>query len=101
MTNGEVHSETRRVLARAIWRLNALEYVILGVAMALALLAGALVASMVETQTGAYFRVTWVFSSLIFFIVPGAVSLKRERKLRGARDGGAGHGNFTEKSDHG
>ena len=45
MTSGEAHPETRRMMETAIRRLNALEYLILGVAMALAFLAGALAAS--------------------------------------------------------
>ena len=36
MTSGEAHPETRRMMETAIRRLNVLEYVILGVAMALA-----------------------------------------------------------------
>ena len=38
MTTGEAHPETRRMMETAIRRLNVLEYVILGVAMALATL---------------------------------------------------------------
>jgi predicted lysophospholipase L1 biosynthesis ABC-type transport system permease subunit len=72
----------------AIRRLNVLEYVILGVAMALALLAGALAALMVESVTGAPFRLTWALSSLLFFVVPGWVVFRRERQAEGARVGG-------------
>ena len=80
MTSGEAHPETRRMMETAIRRLNVLEYVILGVAMALALLAGALAAWMVESVTGASFRPTWAVSSLLFFIVPGWIVLRRERR---------------------
>lgn len=101
MTRGEAHSETRRMLETAIWRLNALEYVIMGVAMVLALLAGALAGWMVEGLTGAYFRVTWVVSSLLFFVVPGAIALRRgpETKTPGGR--GADHESITERGDDG
>ena len=80
MTNGEAHPETRRMMETAIRRLNVLEYVILGVAMALALLAGALTAWMVENLTGAPFRLSWALSSLLFFVVPGLVVFRRERR---------------------
>ena len=80
MTRGEAHSETRRMMETAIRRLNVLEYVILGIAMALALLAGALAAWMVEGVTGAPFRLTWALSSLLFFVVPGWVVFQRERR---------------------
>ncbi len=87
MTKG-AHPETRRMMETAIRRLNTLEYVILGVAMALALLAGALAAWMVENLTGAPFRLTWALSSLLFFVVPGWVVFRRERQAEGARVGG-------------
>ncbi len=107
MTTGEVHTETRRMMETAIRRLNALEYVILGVTMVLALLAGSLAAWMVENLTGAPFRLTWALSSLLFFIVPGWVVLKRERRAEGVREGGAGIAgrapteDITEKRDDG
>ena len=110
MTSGEAHPETRRMMETAIRRLNALEYVILGVAMALALLAGALAAWMVESLTGAPFRLTWALSSLLFFVVPGWVVFRRERQAEGARVGVTGTvgseditelENITEKRDHG
>ncbi len=101
MTSGEAHPETRRMMEIAIRRLNALEYVILGVAMALALLAGWLAAWMVENVIGAPFRLTWAVSSLLFFVVPGAVVLRRERETGGAEERGAEHESFTEKGDNG
>ncbi len=104
MTAGEAHPETRRMMETAVRRLNVLEYVILGVAMALALLAGWLVAWMVENVTGAPFRLTWAFSSLLFFAVPGWVVLRRERQAEGVRKSGAGaapSGGVTERSDDG
>jgi hypothetical protein len=80
VTGGDAHPETRRMMETAIRRLNVLEYVILGVAMVLALLAGSLAAWMVENLTGAPFRPTWAVSSLLFFIVPGWMVLRRERR---------------------
>ena len=90
MTNGDAHPETRRMMETAIRRLNALEYVILGFAMVLALVAGALAAWMVENLTGTSFRLAWALSSLLFFVVPGWVVLRRERQAEGVRKGGAG-----------
>ncbi len=80
MTSGEAHPETRRMMETAIRRLNVLEYLILGVAMALAFLAGAHTAWLVGNVTGAPFRLTWAVSSLLFFVVPGWVVLRRERR---------------------
>ncbi len=76
----DAHPETRRMMETAIRRLNVLEYVILGVAMALAMLAGGLAAWMVQDVTGAPFRLTWALSSLVFFVGPGWVVLRRERR---------------------
>lgn len=101
MTSDGAHPETRRMMATAIRRLNVLEYVILGVAMALALLAGGITAWMVETLTGAPFRVVWAVSSLLFFAVPGAVVLRRERETKGVEEHGAENENSTKKGDHG
>ena len=105
MTTGEAHSETRRMMETAIRRLNVLEYVILGVAMALALLAGLLTAWMVENLTSIPFRLTWALASLLFFVVPGWVAFRREQhQAEGARVGGTdtvGSEDITEKRDDG
>ncbi len=111
MTSGEAHPETRRMMETAIRRLNVLEWVILGVAMALALLAGWLAAWMVESVTGAPFWPTWTVSSLLFFIVPGWIVLRRERRSgTGGTTGTTGTtgtadtaptGDVTEKRDDG
>jgi uncharacterized membrane protein len=87
MASGEAHPETRRMMETAIRRLNVLEYLILGVAMALALLAGALAAWLVGSITGAPFRLTWALSSLLFFAVPGWIVLKRERQSKRQAEG--------------
>ena len=73
MTKG-AHPETRRMMETAIRRLNTLEYVILGVAMLLALLAGALAAWMVQDLAGAPFRLSWALASLTSMPPAGAVS---------------------------
>ncbi|MCH7856971.1 MAG: hypothetical protein IIB37_09495 [Gemmatimonadetes bacterium] len=109
MTNGDAHPETRRMMETAIRRLNALEYVILGFAMVLSLLAGALAAWMVANLTGASFRLAWALSSLLFFVVPGWVVFRRERRAAGVREDNAvsagtattGTEDVTEMRDHG
>jgi uncharacterized membrane protein len=70
----------RRAMERAIRRLNSLEYFIIAIAMALALVAGALAAWLVERLVGGPFRVSWAVASLLFFVVPGAIVLRRERQ---------------------
>ena len=105
--SGEAHPETRRMMETAIRRLNALEYVILGVAMALSFLAWALAAWLVGSVTGAPFRLTWALSSLLFFVVPGWAVLRRERQAKGVREGVAGTAgtphseDIMEKRDYG
>lgn len=109
MTNGDAHPETRRMMETAIRRLNALEYVILGFAMVLSLLAGALAAWMVANLTGASFRLAWALSSLLFFVVPGWVVFRRERRAAGVREDNAVSAgaattsteDVTEMRDHG
>ena len=100
MTNGEAHPETRRMMETAIRRLNVLEYVILGFAMVLALFAGALTAWMVENLTGAPFRLSWALSSLLFFVVPGLVVFRRERRAGGDREGDAGTAGSAPTEDN-
>ncbi len=79
------HGGTRRVVERAIWRLNVLEYMMLGMAVALALGGGALVAWIFKTSFGVPFRPSWVTASLLLFIIPGLVVLGRMwRKKPGA-----------------
>ena len=93
MTQGDAHPETRRMMETAIRRLNTLEYLVLAVAVGLALLAGALAAWMAESLMGASFRLAWALSSVLFFVVPGWIVFRRERRTRaryGAAIGGQG-----------
>jgi uncharacterized membrane protein len=92
MTHDDLRPETRRMMETAIRRLNVLEYLILGVAMGLALLAGALAAWMAESLMGTSFRLSWALSSLLFFVVPGWIVFRRERRARARRDGAASAG---------
>ena len=67
------------MMETAIRRLNVLEFVILGSAMALALIAGALLAWVLQSTIGASFRLVWGVASLLFFVVPGILVHRRER----------------------
>lgn len=75
------YQRTQRMIGSAIQRLNVIEYVMLGMAGVLALLAGALVAWGLQSAAGFPFRPSWFVSSLLFFIVPGVIVLGRERRL--------------------
>ena len=77
--------QTQRMMETAIRRLNALEFVILGVAMVLSMVAGWVAAWLLEISIDAPFRISWTVSSLLFFVVPGATVLRRERMATRAR----------------
>lgn len=74
------------MVERAIWRLNVLEYLMLGMAVALALGGGALVAWIFKTSFGVPFRPSWVIASLLLFIIPGLVVFGREWRKQPAAD---------------
>ena len=67
------------MMETAIRRLNVLEFVILGVVMVLSLIAGALLAWVLQSMIGASFRLVWAVASLLFFVVPGVLVHRRER----------------------
>lgn len=73
-------------MERALWRLNVLEYVILGFALLLALGGGALVAWILEGSFGVSFRLSWVIVSLFLFVVPGVMVFGRERSAKKRSD---------------
>jgi hypothetical protein len=68
----------REVMDRALRRLNILEYLILLLALGLALLGGALVAWILHTAFGLPFRWGWAGASLLLFLVPGGSVYFRE-----------------------
>jgi uncharacterized membrane protein len=78
-----------KVVRRAIWRLDVLEWVILFAAVVLAVGGAALVAPLLSLSLGVPFRWAWTLLSLFLFCVPGAIVLARvrreERVERGAR----------------
>ena len=73
----------RKVMSRAIRRLDILEYLLLLFALGLALLGGALVAWILNTSAGLSFRWSWAGASLLLFIVPGGIVYLREFRNRG------------------
>lgn len=66
------------MMETAIRRLNILEFVILGVVVVLALIAGAFLAWLLESTIGASFRLVWGVASVLFFVVPGAFVHRRD-----------------------
>ena len=72
--------------ARAVRRLNVLEWLIVGVAAGFAMLAGALTALMLRTAFGLPFRPTWIVASLALFVIPATVSYLRARRFDANQD---------------
>ena len=98
MASKEAHTETRRMMETAVRRLNVLEYLILAMAMALA--AGVLTAWILRSETGASFRISWIVASLLFFLVPGFLVLRRERRSEVSHDTeGPEYGSATKSDD--
>lgn len=71
---------TSEVARRAIRRLDLLEWLILAVTAALAVAGGGLVAMLVVGRSAAGFRGTWIATSLLLLIVPGALALAGQRR---------------------
>jgi uncharacterized membrane protein len=77
--------QARKVVARAIRRLDILEWVGFAAAAGLAIGGGWAVAWLLQAPTGLAFRPTWVVASLVLFVVPGGISLmlmRREERKR-------------------
>ena len=68
------------VAARAIRRLDVLEWVILAGAMALAVGGGAAVAWLIAPTLEYSFRSIWMVMSVVLFVVPGVIGIARIRK---------------------
>ena len=68
---------TQEVAARAIRRLNLLEWVILAGAGLIAMLGGALVAWLIAAQLKVSFRLTWIGVSILLLGVPGLIVVLR------------------------
>ncbi len=82
MTRGHTEEQARlarEVAARAVRRLDVLEWVTLSVVGLLSMGGGALVAALLGEALGTAFRPTWVVASLLLFGVPGVIALRRMR----------------------
>ena len=64
-------------------RLDVLEYLILFLALVLAMVGGALVAWILSSSMELPFRMVWAVSSLLLFILPGGFVYLREFRKRG------------------
>ena len=80
MTASENGETSRDVMERAIRRLGVLEHLFLGMAAVGALVAGAMVAWLLQQAVGWPFRVTWLVTALLLFLVPGGLSWWRVRQ---------------------
>ncbi len=89
----------RREMARAVRRLNILEYLILAAAGAMSLGGGALVALLLRELTDAPFRISWFVSSLLLFSVPGFFVLRRESGRDPTRGGADDSNSSTDGQD--
>ena len=68
------------VAVRAIRRLDILEWVILAGAMLLAIGGGAAVAWLIAPTLAFGFRPIWTVMSVLLFVVPGVIAIRRMRK---------------------
>ncbi len=68
------------VAARAIRRLDILEWVLLAAAMILAIGGGAAVAWLIAPTVDVGFRPIWMVMSVLLFVVPGVIAITRMRK---------------------
>ena len=93
----EAARATSEVVRRAIWRLDVLEWVIIVAAAGLVIGGGALVALLISDPSGLDFRTTWVGTSLLLVVVPGAIMLPRIK--RDERMGEVGRGELREGDD--
>lgn len=79
MSREDSHEEafggTRRDMQRAIRRFGVLETVVLGLAMILAMVGGAVLAGLLS-RAGLPFRTTWVVCSVLLFAVPAVLQLR-------------------------
>lgn len=74
------YTGTREELDRAIRRLDALEWILLAVAVGFALGGGAFVAWILSAGTQLGFRSTWAVISILLLVIPGLLVLVRERR---------------------
>jgi uncharacterized membrane protein len=79
---------TQEITARAIRRLDILEWLIFAGAAGLAVIGGGLLALLLAGPLGFGFRPTWLVASLVLFVIPGAIAvntLRRDERRRAQR----------------
>ena len=77
----------RKVMNRAIRRLNVLEWLLLGAAAIASLAGGWLAAVLGRSALGLPFRGTWMTASVLLFLIPGTIAWMAERRSRRAEAG--------------
>ena len=91
----QAERETARLLGevarRAIRRLDILEWVIFAGAFAIAVLGGAAVAWLIAPFNGLDFRTIWMVTSLLLFVIPGAIVISQRRRAERASAANQGH----------
>lgn len=81
-TGAEDARVARKVMNRAIRRLNVLEWLLLGAAAVASLAGGWLAALLGRSALGLPFRGTWMTASLLLFLIPGGIAWAAERRSR-------------------
>ncbi len=79
------------VARQAILRLDILEWVIFAGAFAIAIFGGAAVAWLIVPSNELDFRTTWIVTSLLLFVIPGAIAITRTRRAEGETVRDEGH----------
>jgi len=87
----ETASLVREVARRAIRRLDILEWVIFAGAFVIAILGGAAVAWLIVQSNELNFRTTWIVTSLLLFVIPGAIAITQMRRAKRASALAEGH----------
>ena len=96
---GQESEAARQALGWVVGRLNVLEFLILFLALVLALLGGALVAWLLSPALSLSFRWLWAVTSLLLFILPGGFVYLREFRNRGVFPNG--NPQSESKEEHG
>jgi len=76
----EQTARLREFTARAARRLDYLEWLILAGAVGAATAGGALIALLLSDVADFPFRLTWIVASVLLFVVPGGLALRRVKK---------------------
>lgn len=80
LSEEETARQVREFTARAARRLDILEWFILAGAVVAATAGGALAALLARDLADLPFRITWIAASVILFVVPGGLALRRVKR---------------------